>query len=44
MLPVTPHEVVAAYLETARVTVEPASPSSGMRVKAEESEAMRGRT
>ena len=42
-LPVTPHWVGAANSETARVTVEAAAPSSGMRVKSEESEAIRGR-
>ena len=43
-LPLTPHEVFAAKLETAPETVEPLIPSSGMRVKEDESEEMRGRT
>ena len=43
-LPLTPHEVLAAYCETTPETVEAPRPSSGIRVKAAESEEMRGRT
>jgi hypothetical protein len=42
-LPLTPHEVLAAYCETARVTVLAGSPSSEIRENDASSELRRGR-